>query len=139
LKYYHKNSFQSYGDFRVITLDYLRIALQIVVALGILNVWILRPGNPTPYRGGEAKNIREEFAAYGLPFWFMYLVGALKIGLAVALIAAIWFPSAARPAAIGLGLLMLGALAMHLKAKDPIRKSAPAITVFLMCAAIALL
>ena len=120
-------------------MNYLRIALQLVVALGILNVWILRWGKPTPYRGGEARNLREEFAAYGLPFWFLYVIGVLKVGLALTLILAIWIPALAHPAAIGMGILMLGALSMHLKAKDPIRKAVPSVAVLLMCAAIVFL
>ena len=120
-------------------MDYIRIALQLVVALGILNVWILRSGQPTPYRGGEAKSLREEFAAYGLPFWFLYVIGVLKIGLALTLLLAIWIPALAHPAAIGMGVLMLGALTMHLKAKDPIRKAVPSVAVLLMCAAIVFL
>jgi hypothetical protein len=119
--------------------QYFLIALQLIVALGILNVWMLRAGKATPYRGGEAKNLREEFAAYGLPFWFMCVVGVLKVGLAIALIAAIWVQSVAQPAAIGLGALMLGAFVMHLKVKDPIKKALPSIAVLAMCAAIALL
>ena len=117
----------------------LRIALQLVVALGILNVWVLRFNQATPFRGGDAKTMREKFASYGLPFRFMYLIGLLKVGLAFELIAAIWIPQLATPAAPGLGLLMLGALAMHLRVKDPIQKSLPALTVLFLCAAIVLL
>jgi len=120
-------------------MEYFRIALQLIVAVGILNVWLLRSGRATPFRGGDARSLREEFAAYGLPFWFMCVVGALKVGLALALIAAIWFHSMAAPAAMGMGLLMLGAFFMHLKVKDPIKKSLPALGVLAMCAAIALL
>lgn len=120
-------------------MEYFAIALQLVVALGILNVWILRPRKATPFRGGGAKNLREEFAAYGLPFWFMCVVGVVKVGLALALIAAIWFHPAAQPAAIGMGLLMLGAFVMHLKVKDPMKKALPSVAVLGMCAAIALL
>ncbi len=119
--------------------EYLLIALQLIVGLGILNVWMVRPGRTTQYRGGEAKNLREEFAAYGLPFWFMCVIGVLKVGLALALLAGIWIHSVAQPAAIGLGLLMLGAFVMHLKVKDPIKKALPSIAVLAMCAAIALL
>ena len=111
----------------------------LIVALGILNVWLLRSGTVTPYRGGDAKTLREEFAAYGLPPWVMGVVGVLKVGLALALLAAIWIHGVARPAAIGLGLLMLGAFAMHLKVKDPITKALPSLAVLAMCAAIALL
>lgn len=120
-------------------MEKILVVLQLVVALGILNVWLLRPGKATPYRGGDAKNLREEFAAYGLPFWFMCVIGALKVGLAIALIAAIWFHSVARPAAIGLGTLMLGAFVMHLKVKDPFTKALPSVAAVAMCAAIALL
>ncbi len=115
------------------------IALQGIVALGILNVWLLRGGKATPFRGGDAKNLREEFNTYGLPFWFMCVVGVLKVGLALMLIAAIWIHPLARPAAIGLGSLMLGALVMHLKVNDPIQKALPSIAMLTMCAAIALL
>jgi hypothetical protein len=115
------------------------ISLQLIVALGILNVWLLRSGKATPFRGGDSKNLREEFAAYGLPFWFMCVIGALKVSLAIALIAAIWVHGVAQPAAIGLGALMLGAFVMHLKVKDPIKKALPSIAVLAMCAAIVFL
>lgn len=115
------------------------IAVQVIVALGILNVWMLRSGKATPFRGRDAKNLREEFAAYGLPFWFMCVVGALKVSLAIALIAAIWIHGVAQPAAIGLGVLMVGAFGMHLKVRDPIKKALPSVAVLAMCAAIALL
>ena len=126
------------AHFRLNAVEYFVIALQLVVALGILNVWMLRSGKRTPFRGGDAKNLREEFAAYGLPFWFMCVVGVLKVSLAVALIAAIWIHPVAQPAAIGLGVLMLGAFVMHLKVKDPIKKALPSIAVLAMCTAIAL-
>ncbi len=116
-----------------------RIVLQLIVALGILNVWVLRAGRKTRYRGGDAISIREEFGTYGLPSWFMYLVGVMKVGLALTLLAAIWIPGLARPAAIALGVLMLGAFVMHLKVKDPMQKALPSIAVLAMCAAIALL
>ncbi|MCC6234655.1 MAG: DoxX family protein [Verrucomicrobiales bacterium] len=118
---------------------YFLITLQVVVALGILNVWTLRAGRSTPFRGGNARSLREEFAAYGLPIWLMGVVGVLKVGLALALVAAIWIHGVAQPAAVGLGVLMLGAFVMHLKVKDPIRKALPSIAVLAMCAAIALL
>ena len=120
-------------------MSYLTIFLQIIVGLGILNVWMLRSSKATPYRGGSAKTLREEFAAYGLPYWFMCSVGVLKISLALSLLSAIWFKSAAQPAAIGMSALMLGALVMHVKVKDPVKKSLPALAVLGMCMAIAVL
>lgn len=115
------------------------ISLQIIVALLILNVWILRPRMKTQFRGGGAKNMREEFAAYGLPFPVMCLVGGLKIAFALALLAGIWIDGITYWAAIGLGLLMLGAFAMHLKIKDPIKKSIPSVVMLALCIAIVLL
>ena len=56
------------------------------------NVWLLRASRSTAYRGGAATNMREEFAAYGLPAWMVVVVGVLKVGAALALIAGIWYP-----------------------------------------------
>lgn len=102
------------------------IIVQIVAALGLLNVWLLRASKRTAYRGGGASSMREEFAAYGLPDWFMYLVGALKIAVAILLLVGIWVPSVVLPTALLLCILMLGALSMHVKIGDPIVKSLPA-------------
>ncbi len=120
-------------------MDLIPIALQILVALTILNVWLLRRGRKTPFRGGEARNMREEFTTYGLPFWFMCVIGGLKVALALGLLVGIWIHGIAQWAAIGLGALMLGALIMHLKVKDPILKVLPSIAVLALCVAIVLL
>ena len=115
------------------------IALQLVVALGIMNVWILRRGRATPYRGGNAGNLREEFAAYGLPPFAFYAVGALKVLAAVVLIAGVGMSAPVRPAAMVVLALMLGAIAMHVKVGDPIVKSVPAILMLAMSTGIVLL
>ncbi len=108
-------------------------ALQIVVALGLLNVWLLRFRQSTAYRGGGAHSMPEEFAAYGLPGWMLYVVGALKVGGALCLINGIWFPSLVFPAALVIGSLMVGALAMHFKIGDPLKKSIPALFMLTSC------
>lgn len=72
--------------------------------------------------------MREEFAAYGLPAWSMGVVGFLKVTLAILLLVSIWLPVLTRPAAIGIAALMLGAVSMHLKVRDPLKKSLPALT-----------
>ena len=105
---------------------YVSIVAQVIIALGIFNVWVLRYGEPTSYRGGSARNMREEFAAYGLPFGVMCLIGGLKVALAIALIVGIWVPALTRPAAIAMAVLMVGAIGMHIKARDPARKALPA-------------
>lgn len=105
----------------------LSIVLQAIIALGLLNVWLLRAGGETSYRGGSAKSLKEEFSAYGLPEIAFYTVGFLKITAAIALVVGIWVPSLVLPAAGTIVGLMLGALAMHLKVGDPPKKSGPAL------------
>jgi len=103
------------------------MVLQVIVALGLLNVWLLRFNQATKYRGGRASTMLEEFAAYGLPPWFTYAIGALKVGTALALLAGLWRPALVFPAAALLCVLMVGALAMHAKIRDPLSKSVPAL------------
>ena len=110
--------------------------LQITVALGLLNVWLLRFNQRTAYRGGNASSMPEEFVAYGLPSWFAYLIGILKIGSALALIVGIWLPVLVLPAAGLISVLMVGALAMHIKIHDPLKKSLPALGMLALSLAI---
>ena len=79
------------------------------------------------FRGGEAQSLEAEFAAYGLPGWAFYVVGALKLGIALALLIGLWVPALVPGAAALLLLLMLGALVMHRKVGDPLTKSMPAL------------
>jgi hypothetical protein len=120
-------------------MDIFLIALKLIVALGILNVWLLRSGKATAYRGKQAQTLREEFAVYGLPSPVFYLIGFLKISFALALLVSLGLPSLAQPAAIGMATLMLGAFIMHLKVKDPLSKALPSLAVLALCLAIAFL
>jgi hypothetical protein len=113
--------------------------LQVITGLGLLNVWMVRARSSTAYRGGAATSLKDEFAVYGLPDWTFYLVGGLKIVCGVLLIAGIWYPGIVRLPAAVVALLMVGALAMHAKVKDPVTKFLPALAVLLMCVAIFLL
>lgn len=109
---------------------------QITVALGLLNVWILRSTSATAYRGGEARSLKEEFSAYGLPDAAFFIVGALKVGSAVALLVGFWIPELVVPAASIIAVLMIGALSMHIKVGDPLKKSIPAFLILVMSAGI---
>ena len=113
--------------------------LQLLAGLGLLNVWLLRPRSATSYRGGEAQTLKEEFAAYGLPAAGLYVVGALKITAALMFIAGIWLPLPVEIAAGVVALLMIGALAMHVKVKDPMLRSLPAALMLMMTLGILLL
>lgn len=112
---------------------------QTVAALWILNVWFNRFNKDTGYRGGGATNMREEFEEYGLSEKQMYVVGAAKVSLASLMLAGLAFPKLVRPASAGLAAFMVGALGMHAKVHDPIKRSMPAITVFTLATASAVL
>lgn len=114
---------------------WVKMGLQLFIAFSIVNVWVFRFSKPTRWRGGNALNMRDEFALYGLPLWFMSLIGFLKLSFSALLVASIWFPALAVPAATGIALLMGGAVAMHIKVKDSLAKSFPAFS-FLVLALI---
>lgn len=113
--------------------------LQLIVGLGLLNVWLVRPKSATAYRGGAATSLKEEFAVYGLPSGVFYVVGALKVTAAIVLIAGVWIALPVQLAAGVIAGLMVGALAMHLKVGDPVKKALPAGTMLLLSATIVLL
>ncbi|MDA9846214.1 DoxX family protein [bacterium] len=113
-------------------METIRLALQVIVAFGLLNVWLLRSRKPSPYRGKGAKSMGEEFAAYGLPKGAMWVVGALKVSVAMALLLGIWIPWVVFPAATLLILLMVGAFVMHLKVRDPFERSIPSLLMLAM-------
>jgi hypothetical protein len=110
----------------------LVILAQLVVGLGLLNVWLVRTNRQTVYRGGGAKTMREEFAVYGLPDWFCTLIGFLKISSAVALLLGFWYPALILPSASLITVLMVGAVVMHAKIRDPLLKALPATIMLLM-------
>ena len=120
-------------------MDFAITLCQVVVALGIYNVWLLRFGKATSWRGGNAKNMREEFEVYGLPPWFMVAVAVLKLSFATLLLAGIWFPFLTTPAAVGMSALMLGAVSMHLKVRDPLKKALPSISMLVLSLFIAVM
>lgn len=115
---------------------WLVLVFKIFIALGLINVWLLRFKRATAYRGGEAKNMKEEFATYGLPLWSVYVVGFLKISIALVTIITVVAPQAVPMlGTLALGLLvilMLGAISMHIKVKDSLIKMLPALCMLLM-------
>ena len=106
--------------------------LQVAIALGLLNVWIVRFNKETSYRGGVAKTLKEEFAQYNLPAWSCYVVGFLKVTSALFLIAGIWIPQIVLPFAILITFLMLSAVTVHVMIHDSFFKTMPAIAMLVM-------
>jgi len=113
-------------------------ACQLIIALGIYNVWLVRANRATPYRGGAAKSMAEEFAVYGLPTWFMKVVMVLKLTCATLLVLGLWFPQLVELGAFGMVVLMTGAVLMHMKVKDDLKKTLPAATMLVLSLIVAL-
>ncbi len=114
----------------------LNAALQLIVGLGLLNVWMVRRTKTTAYRGGAAGTLRTEFDAYHLPPAAFYAVGALKVIAGIVMIAGLWMPLPVRAAAAVVAVLMVGAIGMHIRIKDPVLKSVPAVLMLAMCVAL---
>ena len=104
-------------------MKFLKPLLSATVSLIVLNVWLFRFNKPTMYRGGDASNMIDEFAVYGLDENFVYIIGALKVlaGLLVGLIK----HKLIIPAAVLMAVLMLGAIGMHFKVNDQAIKFLP--------------
>jgi hypothetical protein len=102
------------------------IVSQLIIALGIMNVWLLRAQKPTNYRGGGARNMEEEFHVYGLSTNCMKAVRAFKLLFAALLILGCWWQPFTIVGGSGMAVLMAAAVIMHAKVQDPIRKSLPA-------------
>ncbi len=118
--------------------NYLIIVVKAFIFFSIVNVWFFRFGKPTSWRAENANSMKEEFKAYGLSDAMMYVVGALKVLFSVLLLVSIWSENLAVPAAAGMAILMLGAIIMHFKIGDPIKKSFPAFSFLLLSAGIIL-
>jgi hypothetical protein len=113
--------------------------ISIIITLGIFNVWIFRFNKPSQFRAGNAKNMNEEFSIYGLSGSFMKFIRFIKITLSLLLITGIWIPVVTRFAAIGMAILMIGAIFMHFRVKDPLIKSLPAFTLLVLSLVLAFL
>jgi len=114
------------------TIDYILIALKIIVSVSILNVWLIQPKKTTRWRGGNTRTIIEEFNYYGLSKVFCYFIGFLKVSLAILLLASITIEYLTLTASLGLAALLLGSIIMHIKVKDPLFKSFPAFLFMVM-------
>jgi len=98
-----------------------------LVAVVLLSVWTWGLKRPTRFRGKRAKTMAEEFKVYGLSKKTMYVVGFLKIMVALCFFSGSWLPYLIKPAASLLSVLMLGAVVLHLNVeRDNYLKVAPA-------------
>jgi len=103
-------------------MEYTGTISLVIIAIDFYNVWLLRYGQSTQYRGGNASNMKEECEVYGLPSWSVNVVGAIKLIAATLLLIGIYFETLVMPAAITMIILMPGAFAMHLRIRAPFQK-----------------
>lgn len=118
---------------------YVEIVIKLIIGLSVLNVWLLRSNKPTPWRGAGANSLEEEFKAYGLSKPIMQVAGAVKIVLSLLIIASIFYEPIILIGATGMALMMMVAIAMHLKVSDPLKKSFPAFLFLTLSVALLLL
>jgi hypothetical protein len=107
-------------------MEYVEIVIKLVIGLSVLNVWLLRANRPTQWRGANAQSLKEEFKAYGLSIGMMRVVGAIKILLSLLLLASILYQPLEKIGAIGMAIMMAGAVLMHIRIKDALKRSLPA-------------
>lgn len=113
-------------------MDFIIVVAKVVIFISIINVWFFRFSKESPYRGGDASSMKAEFATYGLSETMVYLIGTLKVLSAISLLVSIWVTQLAIPSSALMALLMLGAIFMHIKVKDPLKKSVPAFIFLLL-------
>ncbi|NKC31289.1 DoxX family protein [Falsiroseomonas selenitidurans] len=75
------------------------------------------------------------FAHFGYPLWFMYAIGAIEFAAGFALLQA----RLLMPAVAVLGVVLLGAVASHLRVGDPPAMALPAVVALAMLAGLAVL
>ena len=108
--------------------------LSLLVSVVVLSAWSFRFNQPSAFRGGDAVNMSEEFAIYGLSDSIMIPVGIVKVILALLLLAGgLKFPALIRPSAAAMSLFMMGAVYFHISVSDGIIPTLPAASMLLCC------
>jgi hypothetical protein len=110
------------------TSDYIDLIIKTIILISILNVWLVKYDKPSRWRGGGADSLQQEFYKYGLSKTMFYIVGFIKIALAIILFVSAFFMSdLLEPiGAYGMAIMMLGAIIMHVRISDPISRNLPA-------------
>ena len=110
----------------------LYVCVSFFVSFLVTNVWLFRFNKETPFRGGDAKNMIEEFAIYGLDINTMYLVGSLKVIASVGLIIGLLKTKFSVYSSLLMAILMTGAIYFHFKISAPAIKYFPSV-LMLIC------
>lgn len=108
--------------------------LSLLVSIVVLSAWSFRLNQPSVFRGGDAVNMSEEFAVYGLNDGIMITVGVVKIILALLLLlGGLKFPALIKPSAVGMSLFMIAAVYFHFSISDGMIPTLPAASMLLCC------
>ena len=106
-------------------LKFISKFFSVFVGLTVINVWLFRSGKNTPYRGGNATNLLDEFEVYGLEDYFL-IIGIVKVSLAIILLLSLYFNKLRFFASSGIAIMMIVAIYMHISVGDDLIKSMPA-------------
>ena len=107
--------------------------LQLIIGISILFVWLVRSHTPSNFRVGRANNLKEEVLEVGLPIIFYDIIKVVKPMFAFFLIVGLFYTPMTFPSMIVTTIFMVGALWMHMKAKDNFVKVITALTLFSFC------
>ena len=105
---------------------------MIIILKYILTIAFVFAGGAKVFK---AKPMVEQFREFGLPVLAVVVVGVLEVLGAIAL----WLPGLTVFAAVGLFLIMLGAVANHLKVKHAFKMYAPSLILGLLILAFVIL
>ena len=102
-----------------VSLDILIELIKVISSVAIFFVWVVR-----------YENIRKEFDEYNLPTWLRDLTGILKLSFA-------WMLHSSDPEMVvvgsfGITLLMLAAVATHVRLKSTFRRYIASVTMLLL-------
>ena len=107
------------------------------IAFGIIYAWTYSFDKPSKFRAGKAKNMKEEFAVYGLPAWSVPIMRVLKLS-GFCPVGRVFLPTRGQTGCGALTVIMFVAVMMHLKLRrDPLVRALP--SYLLLCFSIFLI
>ncbi|ANY67368.1 hypothetical protein BBD42_13460 [Paenibacillus sp. BIHB 4019] len=86
------------------------IVIQVLLGLGFLMFGLMKLGS---------KQMVDEFKRYGLPSGVRLFTGVAEIAAAALVVVGIWYSGLAAWGSLLIVVIMAGAIATHLKVKDP--------------------
>lgn len=105
-----------------------------LISITVLSAWTFRFTKPSIFRGGEANNMIDEFALYGLDESLMIVVGSVKVVLAILiLLGALKFSVLLIPSAAAMMLFMAAAVYFHISVGDGLIPTIPSASMLISC------